>query len=201
METLDWQACELNCDFSLQHDTLHECLCFAANWKYTRQNDARTTCIQQFTNRYAPERFLYYLGWTWPHIAWMVVSSLVHVPKQGAAIYITIQITSTNFLPMLSGVRIQRAASDTTMTEILFMKVFRFRFCWFLPSGCFIRNFNTCFVLCFLTHPHLCHFRIRSNKRMLLLVGGLPPGPDRLPSNLVQYYDDEKKTWKILTSE
>ncbi|KAK3551465.1 hypothetical protein QTP70_017411 [Hemibagrus guttatus] len=41
--------------------------------------------------------------------------------------------------------------------------------------------------------------RIRSNKRMLLLVGGLPPGPDRLPSNLVQYYDDEKKTWKILT--
>ncbi|KAI1902008.1 hypothetical protein AGOR_G00040290 [Albula goreensis] len=34
---------------------------------------------------------------------------------------------------------------------------------------------------------------------MLLLVGGLPPGPDRLPSNLVQYYDDEKKTWKILT--
>ncbi|CAB1317369.1 unnamed protein product [Coregonus sp. 'balchen'] len=43
--------------------------------------------------------------------------------------------------------------------------------------------------------------RIRSNKRMLLLVGGLPPGPDRLPSNLVQYYDDEKKTWKILTSE
>lgn len=36
---------------------------------------------------------------------------------------------------------------------------------------------------------------------MLLLVGGLPPGPDRLPSNLVQYYDDEKKTWKILTSE
>uniref|UniRef100_A0A8D0GJY0 Kelch-like protein 14 n=1 Tax=Sphenodon punctatus TaxID=8508 RepID=A0A8D0GJY0_SPHPU len=41
--------------------------------------------------------------------------------------------------------------------------------------------------------------RIRSNKKMLLLVGGLPPGPDRLPSNLVQYYDDEKKTWKILT--
>ncbi|XP_021566024.1 kelch-like protein 14, partial [Carlito syrichta] len=40
---------------------------------------------------------------------------------------------------------------------------------------------------------------IRSNKKMLLLVGGLPPGPDRLPSNLVQYYDDEKKTWKILT--
>lgn len=36
---------------------------------------------------------------------------------------------------------------------------------------------------------------------MLLLVGGLPPGPDRLPSNLVQYYDDDKKTWKILTSE
>ena len=36
---------------------------------------------------------------------------------------------------------------------------------------------------------------------MLLLVGGLPPGPDRLPSNLVQYYDDEKKTWKILTSK
>lgn len=52
-----------------------------------------------------------------------------------------------------------------------------------------------------LTHPHLCHYRIRSNKKMLLLVGGLPPGPDRLPSNLVQYYDDEKKTWKILTSE
>lgn len=44
-------------------------------------------------------------------------------------------------------------------------------------------------------------WRIRSNKKMLLLVGGLPPGPDRLPSNLVQYYDDEKKTWKILTSE
>ncbi|XP_047293640.1 kelch-like protein 14 isoform X1 [Homo sapiens] len=42
--------------------------------------------------------------------------------------------------------------------------------------------------------------RIRSNKKMLLLVGGLPPGPDRLPSNLVQYYDDEKKTWKILTN-
>ncbi|KAM4791998.1 kelch-like protein 14 isoform 3-T3 [Cyanocitta cristata] len=42
--------------------------------------------------------------------------------------------------------------------------------------------------------------RIRSNKKMLLLVGGLPPGPDRLPSNLVQYYDDEKKTWKILTT-
>ncbi|GAB5579440.1 kelch-like protein 31 [Prionailurus iriomotensis] len=41
--------------------------------------------------------------------------------------------------------------------------------------------------------------RIRSNKKMLLLVGGLPPGPDRLPSNLVQYYDDDKKTWKILT--
>ncbi|KAK2489620.1 hypothetical protein MC885_008128 [Smutsia gigantea] len=41
---------------------------------------------------------------------------------------------------------------------------------------------------------------IRSNKKMLLLVGGLPPGPDRLPSNLVQYYDDEKKTWKILTT-
>eukprot|EP00069_Balaena_mysticetus_P011369 bmy_21227T0 len=46
----------------------------------------------------------------------------------------------------------------------------------------------------------ICHYRrIRSNKKMLLLVGGLPPGPDRLPSNLVQYYDDEKKTWKILT--
>lgn len=47
----------------------------------------------------------------------------------------------------------------------------------------------------------LQRFRIRSSKKMLLLVGGLPPGPDRLPSNLVQYYDDEKKTWKILTSE
>ncbi|XP_009637777.2 kelch-like protein 14 [Egretta garzetta] len=45
----------------------------------------------------------------------------------------------------------------------------------------------------------LLQLRIRSNKKMLLLVGGLPPGPDRLPSNLVQYYDDEKKTWKILT--
>lgn len=41
--------------------------------------------------------------------------------------------------------------------------------------------------------------RIRSSKKLLLLVGGLPPGPDRLPSNLVQYYDEEKKTWKILT--
>lgn len=53
----------------------------------------------------------------------------------------------------------------------------------------------------FLKNLHLWHYRIRSNKRMLLLVGGLPPGPDRLPSNLVQYYDDDKKTWKILTSE
>lgn len=53
-----------------------------------------------------------------------------------------------------------------------------------------------------LIHLLFCFgWRIRSNKKMLLLVGGLPPGPDRLPSNLVQYYDDEKKTWKILTSE
>lgn len=53
-----------------------------------------------------------------------------------------------------------------------------------------------------LVHLSSCFgWRIRSNKKMLLLVGGLPPGPDRLPSNLVQYYDDEKKTWKILTSK
>uniref|UniRef100_A0A8C4NF10 Kelch-like family member 14 n=1 Tax=Eptatretus burgeri TaxID=7764 RepID=A0A8C4NF10_EPTBU len=41
--------------------------------------------------------------------------------------------------------------------------------------------------------------RIRSNKQTLLLLGGLPPGPDRLPSNLIQFYDETHKTWKILT--
>uniref|UniRef100_A0A8C9PNL3 Kelch like family member 14 n=1 Tax=Spermophilus dauricus TaxID=99837 RepID=A0A8C9PNL3_SPEDA len=53
--------------------------------------------------------------------------------------------------------------------------------------------------LVFMMHYQQIPRKIRSNKKMLLLVGGLPPGPDRLPSNLVQYYDDEKKTWKILT--
>lgn len=68
----------------------------------------------------------------------------------------------------------------------------RFRKTWCTPTVLFT---------CFLRLCHFCHYRIRSNKRMLLLVGGLPPGPDRLPSNLVQYYDDDKKTWKILTSK
>lgn len=63
-----------------------------------------------------------------------------------------------------------------------------------LPLRRLCNNVVLHFLFCF-------GWRIRSNKKMLLLVGGLPPGPDRLPSNLVQYYDDEKKTWKILTSE